>query len=153
MSHSHNVVSYAVALNYRVGIDIELHDNALNIQELTSLVFTKAESKYFSTLKSDEKLEFFYSLWTKKESLIKATGQGLSYPINTIEAVALSSGEKIILNNEKNKLYQEWYYYKLETPQHYSGSIAIEHKIDEMIYLNMDKQQNIFDNIRLKCLS
>jgi 4'-phosphopantetheinyl transferase len=155
MSHSHNMVSYIVALNYRVGIDIELHDNNLNIQELTSLVLTSAESKYLSGLKSKEKLELFYHLWTKKESLIKANGQGLSYPINTIETIALSSGSNILLTNEKNILQQEeeWYYYELETPKNYSGAIAMENKIDEVVYLEMNNQQNIFDNIRLRCLS
>lgn len=153
MSHSHNIVSYIVALNYRVGIDIELHDNNLNVQELASLVLTSAESQYLSSIESKEKLEFFYHLWTKKESLIKANGQGLSYPINTIEAIALSSGRTILLTNEKNTLQQEYYYYELETPKNYSGAIAIENKIDEIVYLEMNNQQNIFGNIRLKCLS
>jgi 4'-phosphopantetheinyl transferase len=126
------MVSYVVAFNYLVGIDIELNNN-LNIQEFTNLVFTPTETKYFSTLQSDGKLEFFYNLWTKKESLIKATGQGLAYPINTIETMELSYGEKIQLNSGKDESPQEWYCYKLETPPNYSGSIAIEHKTKEII--------------------
>ena len=155
MSHSHNIVSYIIASNYMVGIDIERHDNNLNIPELSSLVLTMEESRYLSGLNSKEKFELFYHLWTKKESLIKANGQGLTYPINTIEAMSVSSGETIFLTNEKNALQQEqeWYYYELETPKNYSGAIAIENKIDEIVYLEMNNQQNIFDNIRLKCLS
>ena len=153
MSHSHNLVSYIVASNYRVGIDIELHDNNLNVQELASLVLTSAESQHLSGMKSKEKLELFYHLWTKKEALIKANGQGLSYPINTIEAIALSSGSNILLTNQKNALQQEYYYYELETPKNYSGAVAIEKKVDEISYLEMNNQQNIFDHIRVKCLS
>ena len=152
MSHSHNMVSYIVALNYRVGIDIELHDSKLDVQELASLVLTLRESKYLSSLNSQEKLKFFYHLWTKKESLIKANGQGLSYPINTIETITLSTGRTVLLTNEKDALQQEWYYYELETPQNYYGAIAIENRIDEIVYLEMNTQQNIFDNIRSKCL-
>jgi 4'-phosphopantetheinyl transferase len=155
MSHSHNMVSYIVALNQRVGIDIEMHDNNLNVQELASLVLTSGESQYLSSLNSKEKFALFYHLWTKKESLIKANGQGLSYPINTIEAIALSSGINILLfTNEKNILQQEeWYYYELETPKNYSGAIAIENKIDEIVYLEMNNPPNIFGNIKLKCLA
>ena len=152
MSHSHNMVTYIVALNQRVGIDIELHDNNLNVQELASLVLTSAESQYLSSLNSKEKFALFYHLWTKKESLIKANGQGLSYPINTIEAIALPSGSTILLTNEK-KLQQEYYYYELETIRNYSGAIAIENKIDEIVYLEMNNPPNIFGNIKLKCLA
>lgn len=150
MSHSHNMVSYIVALNYRVGIDIELRDNNLDVQELSNLVLTPRESKYFSNLNSQEKLSFFYYIWTKKESLIKANGQGLSWPINTIEAITLATERTILLINEKNALQKEWYCYELEAPKNYSGAIAIENKIEEIVYLEMNKQQNIFNNIRSK---
>jgi 4'-phosphopantetheinyl transferase len=135
MSHSHNMASFVVALDCRVGIDIELHNDNLDVQELEDLVLTSKESKYLSNLKPKEKLTLFYDLWTKKEALIKATGQGLSYPINTIEAIDLLSGQGICLANEKNELEQEWYCYELQTPKDYSGSIAIDRKIDEIIYL------------------
>ena len=134
-----------------MGIDIERHDENLNVQELASLVLTSAESQYFSSINSKDRVALFYHLWTKKEALIKANGQGLSYPINTIEAIALSSGGNILLTNEKTALRQEYYYYELETPENYSGAIAVEQKVDEIVYLEMNNQQNIFDHIRLKC--
>jgi 4'-phosphopantetheinyl transferase len=151
MSHSYGMVAYVITLNYKVGIDIELYDENLNIQELTDLIFTKAEYKFFTTLKNQEKFRFFYSLWTKKESLIKANGRGLSYPINTIETMILTVDKKIFLANKENNSGQVWYYFPLEVPQNYSGAIAIEYKINKIIYLEMNNQKNTFDNIRLKC--
>ncbi|WPY01912.1 Phosphopantetheinyl transferase N-terminal domain protein (plasmid) [Candidatus Trichorickettsia mobilis] len=150
MSHSHGVIAYIITLNYQVGIDIELHDDSLNIQELIDLIFTQAEYKFFTTLKDKEKLKFFYNLWTKKESLIKANGRGLSYPINTIEAMILTFDRKIFLASKENNYDQAWYYFPLEVPKNYSGAIAIEHKINKIIYLEMNNQRNTFDNIRLK---
>ena len=67
-----------------MGIDIELHDKNLKVEELASFVLTPEEHKYLSSLKPRDKLSFFYTFWTKKEALVKAIGQGLSYPINTI---------------------------------------------------------------------
>jgi 4'-phosphopantetheinyl transferase len=107
MSHSHNIVCYVIALNHKVGIDIELCDHNLNVQELANLVLTPTEYEYLSSLKSKEKHKFFYQLWTKKEALIKANGQGLSYPITTIEAMTIPSGKKILLTNKKDELQQE----------------------------------------------
>lgn len=153
MSHCYNMVSYIIAFNQRVGIDIENHDNNLNIQELASLVLTPTESQYLSELESKKKLELFYLLWTKKESLIKASGQGLSYPINTIDAMALTSGNNILLTKKNNSLQEKYYCYELDIPNNYSGAIAIENKIEELIYLKMNNNQNIFDNIRIKFLN
>ena len=48
MSHSHNMVSYMIALNCRVGIDIELHDKNLNVEELVGFVLILEEYKYLS---------------------------------------------------------------------------------------------------------
>lgn len=109
MSYSHDIASYIISLNYKVGIDIELHNNTLNIQEFADLIFTPSEYKFFSTLEDEERVNFFYNTWTKKESIIKASGQGLSYPVNSIETIALSSSEKIFPNNENNKFKQAWY--------------------------------------------
>ena len=106
MSHSHNMASFVVALDCRVGIDIELHNDNLDVQELEGLVLTPAESKYLFKLNTKEKLQLFYHLWTEKWSLIKTHGQGLSYSINTIEVVTLSSGNNILLTNGNNALPQ-----------------------------------------------
>ena len=147
MSHSHSMVCYLIALNYEVGIDIELEDSTLDIQEISNWIFTDAESKFLTTLAPHKKLKFFYSLWTKKEALVKALGQGFFYPINTIEAIALQHGSKICFAAEKNMPEQELYCYTLEVALNYSGTIAINHKINEIVYLKMNNQQNIFDDI------
>lgn len=135
MSHSHDIVSYAIALNHRVGIDVELHDNNLDVQEFASLVFTPTEYSFFTSLDAHEKLSFFYHIWTKKESLVKANGQGLSYPINTIESMIL---ERFFFASEKNRHQQKWYYFPLTVVVNYSAALTIEHQINQIIYLEMN---------------
>ncbi|MDD9139800.1 MAG: hypothetical protein NQ127_02610 [Candidatus Cardinium sp.] len=66
MSHSHDIVSYVIALNYRVGIDIELRDSNLDVQELASLVFTPTEYSFFTSLDIYEKFKFFTIYGLKK---------------------------------------------------------------------------------------
>ena len=56
----------------------------------------------------------------------------------------------IFLDKEDNQFKQEWYYFPLEVVSNYSGAIAIEHRINQIIYLEMNYQKNIFDKIRLK---
>ena len=54
------------------------------------------------------------------------------------------------LQQQDNKFKQEWYYFPLEVVSNYSGAIAIEHRINQIIYLEMNYQRNVFDKIRLK---
>ena len=150
MSHSHEMVGYIIALNNRVGIDIELHNDKLDVQELASLVFTPTEYRFFNTLQTNEQLVFFYNLWTKKESLIKASGQGLSYPINTIAAMTILPALKIPLTSKDNNHIKEYYSFPLVKIENYSGAIAIEHKISQIFFLEMNGQNNDFNKISLE---
>jgi len=156
MSHSHGIVSYIISPDYRVGIDIELHDSTIDVHGLSDLVFTPKEHELITKLDTKEtktKVELFYNLWTTKESLIKASGQGLSYPINTIEAMTLSPGDKVFLDHQNNKCEQAWYHFPLELTEGYSGAIAIEHKINQIIYVEMDNQKSVFNNVRSECFN
>lgn len=82
MSHSKDYAVYVLALDCQVGIDIEWRNNNIDVQRLSSLVLIENETTIFRKLKSSEKLNDFYKVWTKKEAILKAFGQGLSYPMN-----------------------------------------------------------------------
>ena len=134
MAHSNDVVCYVVTFKNNVGIDIEFYDNTFDIIAISTLVLTKQEIELLQSLNSEEKYKTFYTLWTKKEALVKTMGKGLSYPVNTISAIKLLSCNHIFLTDEDSKLQKKWYCYELKTSMHYFGSIGAENKIDEISY-------------------
>lgn len=148
MSHSHNIVCYVIAFNCIVGIDIEFYDNTLDIIELLELVLTSREIKLFNTVATSDKHKVFYNLWTKKESLVKAIGLGLSYPINTVETLPLISGNKIVFTSD-NDYKQELYSYTLSIVPNYSGAITINRKINKIDYLKMSTPKSILGKVVL----
>ncbi|NLP14240.1 MAG: 4'-phosphopantetheinyl transferase superfamily protein [Clostridium sp.] len=81
ISHSGDWVVCAVS--YRpVGIDVE------RIKEIDFAIakrfFSKEEAKdLFSKEGEEEKKDYFFKLWTLKESYIKADGRGLSLPLDS----------------------------------------------------------------------
>ncbi|NQX86422.1 MAG: 4'-phosphopantetheinyl transferase superfamily protein [Flavobacteriaceae bacterium] len=81
ISHSGEWVVGIVSRN-TVGIDIEKVTDIK--QNLTSFVFSNEENYTFSHLIEMEKNEFFFKLWTLKESYVKAKGSGLSEGLNTL---------------------------------------------------------------------
>jgi 4'-phosphopantetheinyl transferase len=77
ISHSGDWVVCAWA-TAAVGIDIE--QVALVDPSLAQRILTPAEYQIFSNINCSEQRHYFYSLWTLKESFVKAVGKGLSIP-------------------------------------------------------------------------
>ncbi|MBX9703152.1 MAG: 4'-phosphopantetheinyl transferase superfamily protein [Silvanigrellaceae bacterium] len=133
MSHSKDYAAYILALGCEVGIDIEWKNKDIDVPELSSLVLTENESTLFNELSSDKKLNAFYEVWTKKEAILKAFGQGLSYPMNQIEIMSIidNSRAHYIANNIK------FYCPKLINLNSYAGAVAIASEERELIQTNL----------------
>ena len=147
MSHSHNLVCYIVTFDNEVGIDIELYDNNLNVNELSKLVFTPQEAILFDDLNSQEKHITFFNIWTKKEALIKAIGKGFYYPIDTIKILNIIPDSKVTLMD--NNIKQEFYIHVFDRIPNYFGAIANKIKINEIVYIETYNKYGIFDNVQV----
>ena len=152
MSHSHNIVAYIIAHNYEVGIDVEYKDTTLNIMELFDLILSPKETILLKSVEPAAQHTIFFNLWTKKEALIKAIGNGLSYPVNTIDALPITVDNKISLSNGCNCREQELYAYTLELLPDYSIAIASDSQINQIIYLEGCTQLGIFNSAMVKYL-
>lgn len=133
MSHSKDYAAYILALDCQVGIDIEWRNNNIDVQELSKLVLTKEEAIIFNELNSERKLNAFYEVWTKKEAILKAFGQGLSYPMTQIEIINTIANLKdyYIANNTK------FYCSELTNLNDYSGAVAIAHEPRELVQIHL----------------
>ena len=133
MSHSKDYAAYILALDCQVGIDIEQKDKNIDIQGLLDLILTKEEAIIFNELNSAEKLDTFYEVWTKKEAILKALGQGLSHPMTLTQVmnVAANNGAHYLANNIK------FYCSELTDLNGYSRAVAIAHETREFIQINL----------------
>lgn len=59
---------------------------------MASEIMHKDELTHFKGLCNTDKLAYFYQLWSGKESLIKAFGQGFYYPVSKINLMANKMG-------------------------------------------------------------
>jgi 4'-phosphopantetheinyl transferase len=82
LSNSLGLVVCLIAEGGEVGVDVEPFERAEQIVKLAPEVFSAAEQAQLETLQGAEKLERALSLWTLKESYIKARGMGLSLPLD-----------------------------------------------------------------------
>lgn len=75
VSHAGNWVVWAISQT-RVGIDVEEMKVDFAFEEIATHYFSPQEQRLI--LDSNHARQLFYQLWTRKEALVKATGQGLT---------------------------------------------------------------------------
>lgn len=110
ISHSGNYAICAICDNIKIGIDIE-GVKPINFNNFKR-IFTKSE--WAKIEHSNDPFLSFFTFWTRKESVIKADGRGLSIPLDNIDVV-----EDIIVYDSKI-----WYIKELEIINNYRFSLA-----------------------------
>ncbi len=99
LSHSRNLAFYAIAPGKEVGCDVEWQDPALASEDIARLAFSPREIAALRDGSPDLWLERFYLLWTVKEALVKASGQGLGTALDLPDVSAARTGETFRLRD------------------------------------------------------
>jgi 4'-phosphopantetheinyl transferase len=81
VSHSCGLALIAVSAGHRLGIDLEKIRADLDTAALAEHFFSVRERDALRTLPDYIQGPAFFASWTRKESFLKATGDGLSFPL------------------------------------------------------------------------
>ncbi len=84
LSNSLGMVVCLVAEGVEVGVDVESRTRSDQMLSIARRVFSKEEIDQLEELDDTAKLDRALSLWTLKESYIKARGMGLALPLEEI---------------------------------------------------------------------
>ena len=103
ISHSGQWVIVAMTLDDPLGVDVEYQDGCKDINGLGKRVMTEKEFALFTAAPDSDRLDLFYSLWVRKEAVLKCMGTGFSLDPRSIEvghnkaspSIFKSEGEKI----------------------------------------------------------
>jgi 4'-phosphopantetheinyl transferase len=91
LSHSKGIAVVAIALGREVGIDIECFHSSFDAEKLVDRFFCPSERQAYLDVAEVDRAALFLQAWTRKEAHLKATGDGLSFPLNGVE-VSLGIG-------------------------------------------------------------
>ena len=122
VSHSGGWVVCAVA-GGKVGIDIE----RIEAVDLSSsrVWMDPGEAARMEGLDPGERISFFYTLWTLKESFIKAVGRGLDLPMNSFSIQGLPGSDlRVFKENEPQRDYRFQMY---DLGEGYKTAVCAEH--------------------------
>jgi 4'-phosphopantetheinyl transferase len=84
ISHAGDRVAVAVASAVPVGVDVEQVARQVEIADLRTQVLSAPEQAVLAGLPAQRQREAFFTYWTRKEALLKATGHGLALPLRDV---------------------------------------------------------------------
>jgi len=127
ISHSHELVIYAITRNREVGVDIEHVRPMPDAEQIVERFFSVQERTAFRLIPPSQKIEAFFSCWTRKEAFLKASGEGLYRPLEQF-SVSLSPGEPARLLQIENDPQEtaRWSLRELIPAPGYVAALAVE---------------------------
>lgn len=125
LSHSGDYALIAVARGRKVGVDIELIREDIELENLAARYFSPREVSELMTLPSEGRTRGFFHCWTRKEAYIKARGLGLSLPLDSFD---VSLGEPAALRATRPNADDaaRWSLRSLEVESNYAAALAVE---------------------------
>lgn len=78
VSHTSDRVLIAFGTNSMLGVDIECCREIRNLEGMVDRVCSPAEKVIWKRLPEQRKIDVFFSIWVRKEAIIKAQGTGIS---------------------------------------------------------------------------
>ncbi|MGE0596399.1 MAG: 4'-phosphopantetheinyl transferase superfamily protein [Hyphomonadaceae bacterium] len=89
LSHSGDLAALGVSADVELGVDIEWI--RLLKEDISARYFSTSECEVLHALAESEQARAFFECWTRKEAYIKASGEGLSIPLDSFD-VAFGPG-------------------------------------------------------------
>jgi 4'-phosphopantetheinyl transferase len=110
VSHSGGLAVFAIANGFEVGVDIEEIHPVSDLEATASIFLSPGELAEFNAFPAGRKLERFFTLWTSKEAILKATGVGFSSPDIDIFATFREpgpyvDGQNVVFKNKELTLF------------------------------------------------
>lgn len=125
LSHSGTVALVAISQLAEVGVDVETIRPMKDAAAIAKRFFTPQEAKALEKIGSSEQSTAFLNLWTRKEALVKATGQGIA---NGLARFHVSCGGDAILHSIDGDAKQaaQWSLHSFTPAPGYIAASAIQ---------------------------
>ena len=127
LSHTEDRALIAVAIGREVGVDIEQTRTIDDLSGVAEQSFSSAEREQLRHTLPESRLEVFFRIWTRKESFIKAVGDGMHFPLEGFDVSAEPEGPQLLLTCDAapNELHR-WTTRALPCEPGFTAAITVE---------------------------
>lgn len=139
VSHSGNRIIIGFSKEQTIGVDIEKIKTDFDPLNLAKNFFSREEITALSQTKESDVFQAFYRCWTRKESFIKAVGEGLSYPLDSF-AVTMDYDHKagfLKIDND-NDSKKDWRLHSFIPAEGYIAAITTDGNPNIIEYFDAD---------------
>jgi 4'-phosphopantetheinyl transferase len=138
LSHSGDCALIALTRNGNIGVDVECWTERIDgpgIARIATSVFSLAERAALAKLDPAAKRAAFYSIWSRKEAYIKATGLGVSRGLDHFD-VSHGADARLLADRSRTDGVDGWTVFDLALGPGYSGAVAVDHVHLKLVPLN-----------------
>lgn len=134
LSHSGERALVALAVGREIGVDIEQH-RSLDYLALAKNVFSEIELVELRNVPPCNRRTAFYRGWTRKESFIKARGEGLSCDLRSFDVSLAASAPSLLLGcrPDTNEV-SRWTMIGLDVGNGYEAALTVEGSNWSLVY-------------------
>ncbi|MGO9863367.1 MAG: 4'-phosphopantetheinyl transferase family protein [Terriglobales bacterium] len=127
VSHSAGIALIAICANRRLGVDIEKIRDDVDTTSLAERFFSLRERAGLQALPAHLRLPGFFACWTRKEAFLKATGEGLSFPLADFSVTTHPALDPVLEEIRGNtEAAQQWSLADLSVVDGYRAGVAVE---------------------------
>jgi 4'-phosphopantetheinyl transferase len=129
LSHSGDWVLFAFTRATEIGVDIEHIRPLADMRDVAKQNFAAPEFARWEATPEQDRTEAFYRCWTRKESFIKAIGEGLSCPLDSFEvAFGLDEPARVTSVDGDEALAAQWWMADLPGFAGYAAAVTVRHQ-------------------------
>lgn len=123
VSHAGDLFVCAVSSGLAIGVDVEQIRPMEDMPAIAAQFFAPAEQRKLAGIAEEDRTHAFYQCWTRKEAVIKATGEGISRPLDSFE-VSFGPGATPCLTRFDDDLSPSWKMDSFEPCPGYLGAVT-----------------------------
>jgi 4'-phosphopantetheinyl transferase len=111
----------------RLGVDIEIIRDDVDTSALAERFFSARERAGLRALRDHLRVPGFYACWTRKEAFLKATGDGLSFPLADFSVTTHPDDDpKLEEIKESAEAGKHWFLADLADIEGYRATLATD---------------------------
>jgi 4'-phosphopantetheinyl transferase len=128
VSNSEEAALIAVGRERELGVDLEVVRPVADIRAIAAHYFCPRERALLSIAPRERQHQLFFKYWTRKEAVLKATGDGLALPLDQIDVSGMPRATpRLLLVPDGSGVSRRLCWLDLPLPAGYAGALAIEH--------------------------
>jgi 4'-phosphopantetheinyl transferase len=139
LAHSQNQALFAFCADRPLGIDLEHVREMPDEDALARHVFSPAEAALVASLSGQQKHAAFFKIWTCKEAVLKASGHGLTKPLDQTEISLTGETARLaVIDGDPDKAAR-WRLELFKPLPDYQAALAFEGRTCQIIFRQIDE--------------